>query len=170
MPDNASNPMLNHFKAMALYNQRSNKILYEACAKLTDEDRKKTRPVFFGSIHATLNHILLGDLIWITRFEGGTFEYAGLASTLYDDFDELVPARQEMDARISAFVDQLSPSWFEREFAYVNNSGTACNDPAAVLLAHLFNHQTHHRGQVHTLLSDTPVPPPSMDLHRVVLD
>ena len=169
MSDLGADPILSHFKTMATYNERSNEILYTACAALTDEDRKKARPVFFGSIHATLNHILLGDRIWMARFEGGSAPSTNLDAILFEDFGDLSAARREMDARISAFVDQLPASWLDGTFEYLNNSGKACADPAAVLLAHFFNHQTHHRGQVHALLSDTPVAPPPMDLHRVVL-
>ena len=169
MSDPETNPILNHFKAMATYNQRSNDILYGACADLADADRRKPRPVFFGSIHATLNHILLGDRIWMARFEGGSAPSTNLDAILFDDFEALRGARRDMDARISNFVEELTLAWLEGTFEYKNNSGKDCADPAAVLLAHFFNHQTHHRGQVHALLSDTPVAPPSLDLHRVVL-
>ena len=142
-----------------------NEILYTACAALTDEDRKKARPVF-GSIHATST-----TSSWATASGWRGLRKAApstnLDAILFEDFGDLSAARRDGCAHLRC--RPIAASWLNGTFEYLNNSGKACADPAAVLLAHFFNHQTHHRGQVHALLSDTPVAPPPMDLHRVVL-
>ena len=158
-----------HFQRMAAYNARANAILYEACGRLSDDDLKRRRQAFFSSIHGTLNHILLGDTIWMTRFEGGKAPSTNLDAILHDDFAALAAARRAMDARIEALMGALGEAAFAGPIAYVNNDGKSCSDPATVLFAHFFNHQTHHRGQVHNMLSQTAVAPPSLDLHRVLL-
>lgn len=157
-----------HWRLMAAYNAGANAILYDAVAQLPDDEYRKQRPAFFGSIHGTLNHILLGDRIWMTRFEGGTHPSTDLDAILYDDFRELRTARVAMDQRIVDFVEALDESFAASSIRYVNNAGVWAEDPISVLLPHVFNHQTHHRGQVHGLLSQTNVPPPSLDLHRVI--
>jgi uncharacterized damage-inducible protein DinB len=160
--------MIEHFRRMAAYNSGANRRLYEACARLTDAARKARRSAFFGSIHGTLNHIMVGDRIWLARFAGETVPSSGLDSILYEDFVELRAAREAEDARIEAFVAALDTVFLAGWIDYVNNEGRALRDPVAVLLAHFFNHQTHHRGQVHDMLSQTEVPPPVLDLHRVL--
>lgn len=158
-----------HFRRMAAYNTAANRILYAAVAKLPDVEYRRPRAAFFGSIHGTLNHILLGDRIWMTRFAGGQHPSTGLNSILYDDFAALRAAREEMDARIEAFVaERVDEAFLAATIRYTTNAAVDAEDPVAVLLPHLFNHQTHHRGQVHGLLSQTVVPPPSLDMHRVL--
>jgi uncharacterized damage-inducible protein DinB len=160
--------LIAHLRMLARYNTGANAILYEACARLPDAERKRRRPAFFHSIHGTLNHILLGDRIWMARFAGQDVPSTGLDAILYEDFAELRAARAAEDARIEAFAAALEPARLAGSIRYVNNEGRPCDDPVALLLAHFFNHQTHHRGQVHGLLSQTDVPPPVLDLHRVL--
>jgi uncharacterized damage-inducible protein DinB len=160
--------LIAHFQRMAAYNQGANQRLYAACAELPEAELKRRRQAFFSSIHGTLNHILLGDRIWLTRFEGGTAPSTNLDAILYEDFAGLRAAREAEDARILRFTETLSPEFFTRTLVYGNNQGLRKSDPADVILAHFFNHQTHHRGQVHDMLSQTEVPPPSLDLHRVL--
>lgn len=162
------NALIAHFQLLAHYNRRANEILYEAVAKLSEAERKKTRPAFFTSIHGTLNHILLGDRIWLGRFEGRTMPSTNLDAILYEDFDELRRARADEDARLLRFVAGLDEVFLAGSITYVNNQGFEGEDSVELLLAHLFNHQTHHRGQLHDMLSQTEVPPPSLDLHRVI--
>jgi len=156
------------FSLLAGYNRAANERLYRSCAELGDDERRRDRKAFFGSIHGTLNHILLGDRIWMTRFAGGAAPSVALDSILYDDFDELRAARVEEDRRIERFVAGLEPRFLAGTIGYVNNEGRACEDPADLLLLHFFNHQTHHRGQVHDLLSQAGRRPPVLDLHRVL--
>ncbi|HKI98104.1 MAG TPA: DinB family protein [bacterium] len=163
-----SDALIAHFRRMAQYSTRANAILYAACARLPDAERKRERPAFFRSIHGTLNHILVGDRIWLARFAGREVPSTGLDAILYEDFDALHAARTAEDARIEALAAGLTPDFLAGSIRYVNNEGKPYDDPVAVLLAHFFNHQTHHRGQVHGLLSHAGVPTPVLDLHRVL--
>ena len=153
---------------LARYNSLANRRLYDACAQLTDAERKKPRPAFFKSIHGTLNHILIGDRIWLTRFSGRETPSTNLDAILYDEFDALRAAREQEDTRIEVFAAGLTDLFLECTVRYVNNEGKLFEDSMPMLVAHFFNHQTHHRGQVHDLLTQTGVAPPSLDLHRVL--
>ena len=161
--------LIAHFRSLGRYNRLANERLYDACATLTDEQRKRPRGAFFGSIHGTMNHILLGDRIWMTRFEGGEALSTNLDAILHEDFAALRQARTVEDARIEAYAGLLEPAALHGEIAYVNNEGRQFRDPVAVLLAHLFNHQTHHRGQVTAMLAETDAPYPVLDMHRVLI-
>ena len=153
---------------LARYNRLANERLYGVCAGLSEAELKRPRQAFFTSIHGTLNHILLGDRIWLARFEGGVAPSTGLDAILYEDFAELRIARVAEDARIEAFAAGLAPEFLGGSIRYVNNAGRAFDDPVDLLLTHLFNHQTHHRGQVTDLLMQTETKPPVLDLHRVL--
>jgi uncharacterized damage-inducible protein DinB len=156
------------FRRLALYNRLANERLYSACAELPDGERKKPRRAFFCNMHGTLNHIMVGDRIWLARFAGGEVPSVGLDTILYEDFAKLSAARAREDARIEAFTVSLDPGFLAKSIAYINNQGRRFNDPVEMLLLHFFNHQTHHRGQVHDMLSQTDIPPPVLDLHRVL--
>ncbi|MBW4692802.1 MAG: DinB family protein [Lyngbya sp. HA4199-MV5] len=160
--------LIQHFQLLARYNTLANRKLYDACAQLSETERTRIRPAFFKSIHGTLNHILVGDRIWQTRFTGGTIPSTGLDAILYESFEELRHARIAEDERIEAFAADLTDEFLGQSISYINNQGRHLNDPAALLVAHLFNHQTHHRGQIHDLLTQTEVAPPSLDMHRVI--
>jgi uncharacterized damage-inducible protein DinB len=160
--------MQNHCQLLARYNRRANEQLYEKCAQLDDDEYRKPRAGSFGSIHALLNHILLGDLIWMSRFEGGGETTPPLNTVLYDDFPALRAARATEDARIETFFSHLDPAFFDRSLHYVNSQGREMTMPTLAAVPHLFNHQTHHRGQVHVMLSQTPVAPPALDLIRLL--
>jgi uncharacterized damage-inducible protein DinB len=152
----------------ALYNRLANERLYEACAALSDEERRRDLGAFFKSVHGTLNHLVLGDRIWMTRFEGGSHPSTNLDAILFEGFAELRQARADMDRRIEAFFSAPPADFFKRTLSYVNNAGVASEDPAEVIVPHFFNHQTHHRAQIHTLLSQLGRAPPVLDLHRVL--
>ncbi len=162
------NPLIAHFQMMARYNRLANERLYDCCAGLSDAERKKNRQAFFKSIHGTLNHIMVGDRNWMTRFEGGTASSAHLDAILYDDFDELRAARVHEDERIERFAANLSEEFLNGELAYVTNEGKSRRNPVRMLLAHLFNHETHHRGQVHDMLSQAGIATPVLDLPWVI--
>jgi uncharacterized damage-inducible protein DinB len=163
-----SDPPLRHFRMLVRYNALANRRLYEACARLGDAERKKERPAFFGSIHGTLNPVLIGDRIWLARFGGEEVPSIGPDAVLYEDFDELRRAREHEDERIEAFASGLTEGFLGETIRYVNNAGKTYEDPAHLLVAHFFNHQTHHRGQIHDLLIQTSVSPPVLELHRVM--
>ena len=152
----------------ARYNRLANETLYEACAALSDDERRRDLAAFFKSVHGTLNHLLLGDTIWMARFEGGTHPSTGLDAILFEEFAALRGERTAMDRRIEAFFAQPPLGFLERSLRYVNNAGIDSEDPVEVILPHFFNHQTHHRAQVHTLLSQLGREPPVLDLHRVL--
>lgn len=160
--------LIDHFRLMARYNTGANLRLYASCAELSDEERKRIRPAFFKSIHGTLNHIMLGDRIWLARFEGGAAPSTGLDTELYEDFEELRAARVAEDARIERFAEGLDDDFLSGGITYRNNEGRDLTDQVALLVAHFFNHQTHHRGQVHDMLSQTSIATPVLDMHRVI--
>lgn len=163
-----NNLLIQHFQMLARYNALANSRVYDTCAKLSDTERKKTRQAFFKSIHGTLNHIMVGDRIWMTRFEGGKIQSTGLDAILYEDFEELTAARILEDARIEAFASGLTEEFLAGNLQYRNNQGLIYTDPINLLLPHFFNHQTHHRGQIHDMLTQTDIAPPVLDMHRVI--
>ena len=153
---------------LARYNRIANERLYTTCAQLDDNEYRKQRAGSFGSIHALLNHILLGDRRWLGLFESGQRETPPLNQILYDDFPSLRVARAREDDRIESFFSDVKGVFWERSFPYTNNQGKDYVETAHVACSHLFNHQTHHRGQVHVMLSQTQVVPPSLDFHRII--
>jgi uncharacterized damage-inducible protein DinB len=153
-----------YFHRLARYNAWANRRLYEACAGLSAADYTAKRPAFFGSIHGTLNHILVADRIWLARFEGRTPEIKSLDAILHGEFAPLRAAREVEDARIIGFAGTLDDESLAQALRYRNMAGEPKETPLVWTVAHLFNHQTHHRGQVHGMLSATPVPPPPLDL------
>lgn len=157
-----------HFQMLARYNRIANERLFAICAQLDDAEYRKERAGSFGSIHALLNHILLGDRRWMGLFEQGERPTPRLNEILYDDFPTLRSARAGEDTRIESFCNGLDDAFWSRSFSYTNNRGKDYVETANVACGHLFNHQTHHRGQVHVMLSQTPVPPPPLDLHRII--
>ena len=160
--------MIELFALLARYNTGANRRLYDACAALSDAERKRDAGAFFGSIHGTLNHILVGDRIWLARFAGETVPSTGLDAIPYQDFDALWQARQAEDHHLAGFVAGLTGARLTETVRYRNNEGRSHADPLGLLVAHLFNHQTHHRGQVTDLLSRAGAPTPVLDLHRVL--
>ncbi len=146
--------MRSHFAAFAAYNRWANGRLYEAAAKLPDADYRADRGAFFGSLNGTLNHLLVTDRIWLRRFTGSGPQSTRLDEILFDDLPALTQARRAEDARIIAYVDGLSEADLASSFSYHTiTRPTAITQKLAPALAHFFNHQTHHRGQAHTLLT-----------------
>ena len=157
-----------YFQMLSRYNRIANERVYGACASLEDTEYRKPRRGSFGSIHGLLNHILLADRIWMGRFEGGGRETPNLQTLISGDFSALREARVREDSRIEAFFDNVYEAFFARSFAYLNHQGKPYVETAPVAVGHFFNHQTHHRGQVHVMLSQTGVTVPSLDLHRAL--
>jgi len=153
-----------YFHRFGRYNVWANRRLYEACAALSPADYRAQRSSFFGSIHATLNHILVGDRVWMGRLESVPSGIERLDQILYDEFTDLKAAHETEDARILGFVNGLGDDAIAGTLRYRNMAGEAQETSLTWVLAHFFNHQTHHRGQVHGMLSGTPVAPPSLDL------
>jgi uncharacterized damage-inducible protein DinB len=142
------------YRMFAGYNAWCNERLYDAAAKLSDADYRADRGAFFKSVHGTLNHLLVGDRIWMKRFTGVGEQPPSLDAILYDDFAALRAARRTQDTLISRYIDRLSDDDLNRPIRYraVVNPQTI-EQPLAPALDHFFNHQTHHRGQAHALLT-----------------
>ena len=153
-----------YFRRLARYNVWANRRLYEVCGRLPHADYVAPRAGFFGSIHKTLNHILVADRIWLGRLTGKPSGIAALDRILFDDFNALRTARIEEDERILGLVSDYSDAALQGTLTYRNVAGEAKATPLVWVFAHLFNHQTHHRGQAHAMLSGTPVAPPPLDL------
>jgi uncharacterized damage-inducible protein DinB len=159
---------IDHFRMLARYNRIANERLYEKCAELGDGEYRAQRRGSFGSIHALLNHILLGDRIWMSRFRGEGQTTPWLATILYDDFADLRLARAHEDSGIETFFANINDNFLQKTLPYTNSKGVHYTDPMLNAVLHMFNHQTHHRGQVHVMLSQTEIQPPSLDMHRIL--
>lgn len=156
-----------YLRLMADYNAWQNRSLYAAAAGLDDAARRQPRGAFFGSIHATLNHLLWADHTWMSRFDGWERPAAGIrgGTLLFADFDALRAARIETDARLADWAGRVRQGWLDGELRWF--SGAANRElvrPTALLVVHLFNHQTHHRGQVHAMLTAAGAAPEATDL------
>jgi uncharacterized damage-inducible protein DinB len=149
-----------HFLLMAEYNAWANARLYEMASTLPDELYRKNVGAYFGSLHATLNHILTADRIWMRRLTGTGEHPDKLNSILFDDLVALRTARLAEDRRILAFVAGRTDAEFGANVDYRTLSGADQQQLLREVLAHFFNHQTHHRGQSHAILTALGVAEP----------
>ncbi|WP_241094993.1 DinB family protein [Marinicauda algicola] len=157
--------MKEHFRRFANYNTWANARLYDAATALTDFERKRDVKAYFKSLHGTLNHILVADRIWLYRLTGEGERPASLDQILYEKFEALREAREAEDRRLIAYVGSLSNEDFSEAVEYRNTKGEAKALPRGVILTHVFNHQTHHRGQATHILRQLGVAePPALDL------
>ena len=156
--------MREQFKTFARYNAWANQRLYDACALLDDQAYYADRQAFFGSIHRTLNHLVLADRIWFGRIEDKPFPVTGLDQVLYEDRHALRAAREEEDRRIERVVDGLTEDRIAGDLVYKTTKGVPQRTNFSLVLSHVFNHQTHHRGQAHNMLSQAGQDPPSLDM------
>jgi uncharacterized damage-inducible protein DinB len=141
-------------RLMTRYNAWMNERLYALCRTIADDERKADRGAFFGSIHATLNHILYADLAFLSRFTGDPPVVPELGADLHSDFDDLWRARSALDQRLQSWSVSLGADWLAEPLTYTSKvDGVTRTVPKWVLVTHLLNHQTHHRGQITTLLS-----------------
>jgi uncharacterized damage-inducible protein DinB len=151
------------FRKLALANRLANARLHRSCAALPATELFAPRPAFFGSIQATLNHILLVDRFYLNALEGHGLNRAALdAARACPDLVTLALWQADQDVRLIAHVDSLEPNALT-DIVAVDRGDRVQYDRRDDLLSHLFQHQTHHRGQVHGLLSATAVPPPQLD-------
>lgn len=142
-----------HFQMMASYNQWANEKLYAMAKSLPDADYRKGVGAYFGSLHGTLNHLLTADRIWLRRLTGTGDHPDVLDAVLYEDLGELHEARRVEDRRLADFVAARDDAAFAEIWEYRTLSGQAHRQPLYQVLGHIFNHQTHHRGQAHTILT-----------------
>jgi uncharacterized damage-inducible protein DinB len=152
---------------MAGYNAWQNANVYRCTDRLSDQDRKRDRGAFFGSIHATLNHLLWADRMWMHRFTGTEKPAGGIPASVgvYADWRQLRREREAFDNVIIGWAENLDTQWLEGELTwYSGNTGREVTRPKWVLVTHMFNHQTHHRGQVHCMLTQCWIKPDPTDL------
>lgn len=146
--------MLDHYRMFAKYNRWANGLLYQAADTLTDAQYREDKGAFFGSLHRTLNHILAADRIWMKRFTGTGEAPTSLDAVLFTDLDTLSSARAAEDDRIIAWFADLTEADLTSHFTYTPiTNPTPVTQRLAPMLAHFFNHQTHHRGQCHMTLT-----------------
>jgi uncharacterized damage-inducible protein DinB len=139
---------------MAEYNRWMNGKLYAGCARLGDDDRRRDRGAFFKSIHGTLNHLVWGDRAWLSRFNGKSYPGGPIGVDLYDDFGALTAARVELDEEILAWARAATPEYLAEPMTWTSKVyGFTQTHPRWVQVVQMFNHQTHHRGQAHALLT-----------------
>ena len=161
---------LENYRFLARYNRWMDLRLYDACEVLSDEERKRQRGAFFGSIHHTLTHLVLADRMWLHRFALQQTSFAALSaaalalpegsdytSELYPDWQDLRQTRVALDDVIERWLSEMTPDFLTRTMHYANTRGVQRAHPAWQAMTHFFNHQTHHRGQVTTLLAQAGV-------------
>ncbi len=147
------------------YNRWANERLYEAAAKLSDADYRADRGAFFKSVHGTLNHLLVGDRVWMRRFTGEGQVPTTLDAILFEDFGDLRAARRAEDERILRYANALTDADLAGWIRYRTITNPVdMEQQLAPALDHFFNHQTHHRGQAHALLTAITGTAPSLDL------
>ncbi|OUR75357.1 hypothetical protein A9Q83_18215 [Alphaproteobacteria bacterium 46_93_T64] len=156
--------MKDHFSNFAGYNSWANTVLYDAVSALESSQREQDLLGFFKSITGTLNHILVGDLLWMERLEREGAKPATLDTILFTNFAELFESRKQIDQRLIQFVDRQTEDSLQNILDYKTTAGELCHEKVAEILSHLFNHQTHHRGQCHQMLSQLGKTPPSIDM------
>lgn len=157
--------MLDHYRMFADYNRWANRLLYQAVSRLSDGQYRENKGAFFGSLHATLNHILAADRIWMKRFTGAGDAPSSLDAILFDDLAALSAARATEDERIAAWVCNLTEAELASRFTYTSiTNPVTVTQRLAPVLAHFFNHQTHHRGQCHATLTALGQPSVILDL------
>jgi uncharacterized damage-inducible protein DinB len=157
--------MKDHFEMFAAYNRWANEVVYAAAAMLTREELGSNRGAFFGSMMGTLNHLLCADRIWMRRFTGKGEAPAALDVILFEELAALEAARKAEDERIADWVSSIPQEALGQNFSY-----TPITNPQLVTqrlgsaMSHFFNHQTHHRGQCHMILTSLGKPSITLDL------
>ncbi len=157
-----------HTQLMARYNRWQNQNLYAGADRLPDSERRRDQAAFFGSIHGTLCHLVFGDQAWMHRFAGTPAPQAKTiaeSATAIADWDELKRTRVAFDETIVRWADTLDPAWLEGDLTWYSGAMSRnVTKPKWELVTHMFNHQTHHRGQVHCMLTQAGVKPGDTDI------
>jgi len=160
-----------YVRTMAAYNSEMNRRLYAAASRLSDAERKRDRNAFWGSLHNTLVHILWGDGQWMSRFDGWERPTTPIKQSdhMLEDWAELRAAREKADNDISRWAQKVDDKWLDEDLVWF--SGAAQREiraPKRLLVTHFFNHQTHHRGQAHALITGAGQQTGDTDLFLVV--
>jgi uncharacterized damage-inducible protein DinB len=163
--------LIAHYREMARYNRWMNEKLYALAAELSDEERKRATGAFFGSLHGTFNHLLLSDRVWLARFGAGPRpeNVTSLGDVLFADFDELRQERAATDAVVEQYTSGLQPDDLTSTLSYRTSKGVPMSHALWIALSHWFNHQTHHRGQATTIISQLGRDPGVTDLLVLLL-
>ena len=174
-----------HFQLMAHYNATMNQKICASIVNISEDVLWADKKAFFGSTLGTLNHLMVGDLIWLHRFNNHPNYNNGfkaldalenlplpttLTQTLYDNKAAFIRHRQVLDTIIMQFIGETTENDFSKNLTYINTKGMLFNKPFSMLLQHFFNHQTHHRGQITTLLSQMNIDIGETDLLMLIND
>lgn len=146
--------------SMATYNSWQNDSFVKAASTLSDKERQKDRGAFFGSIQNTFSHILWGDQIWLSRFIGTPPPKASIpeSALLFDDWNTFTAQRADFDKTIINWTKNIDPDWFDGDLTWYSGAAECdVTKPKKLLVMHMFNHQTHHRGQIHAMLSSAGI-------------
>ncbi len=160
-----------YVRMMAAYNAEMNRRLYGAAANLTDAERKANRGAFWQSIHGTLVHLLWGDCQWMSRFDGWAKPAVPIkqSADMIEDFSELRARRVKADADIEAWAGRVDDAWLAEDLVWFSGAaGREMRRAKGKLLVHFFNHQTHHRGQAHAMLTACGLETGDTDLFLVL--
>jgi uncharacterized damage-inducible protein DinB len=158
---------VDYVRTFARYNRWQNAAVIALAAQLSEADLRADRGAFFGSILGTLNHLLWGDRMWMSRLDGWTVPPGGIRDSvaLCPTLAAWTADRQRADGRLVAWADRLRPAQLRGELRWHSGAlGREVERPVALCVAHMFNHQTHHRGQVHAMLTAAGLSPPDTDL------
>jgi uncharacterized damage-inducible protein DinB len=158
-------------RTMAAYNAEMNRRIYAAAGRIPDATRRQDRGAFWGSLHGTLCHLVWGDQMWMSRFDGWPKPTViqKQSATLIADFDELLRARFEADEKISAWAGRVTEGWLGDDMLWFSSSAQKeLRSPRSFAVTHFFNHQTHHRGQAHALITACGEQTGDTDLFLVV--
>jgi len=153
-----------NFQLLANFHSWANTRIISSCKELDDIEYKKDRKAFFSSIHGTLNHLLVVDKAYIARIEGKDHGLKSLDQILYENLYLLEEARIKEDKRLIGLVNNLSKESIHREITYQGFDTVKQTYTINLILITLFNHQTHHRGQIHNMLSQADIKPPQIDV------
>lgn len=160
-----------YVRTMAAYNSEMNRRLYGAAQRLPDAERRRDRAAFWGSLHRTLAHILWGDGQWMSRFDGWERPTTPIRESggMIDDWAELCARRVEADARIEDWAARVDEAYLGRDMTWFSGAANReVSAPYGLLVTHFFNHQTHHRGQAHALITAAGEKTEDTDLFLVV--
>lgn len=154
-------------RLMARYNRWQNENLVCVATLLPEDERRRERGAFFGSIHKTLSHLLWADQMWMSRFADRPRPPGGVAESvvLYPDWENLVRERRDLDEAIISWADAVDDGWLAGNLTWYSGAAKReLSKPCWELVVHFFNHQTHHRGQVHAMATAAGGKPGDTDL------
>jgi uncharacterized damage-inducible protein DinB len=172
--------LLSNLQLMSQYNQWMNQKIYQVAQKLGDDKIQQDQGAFFGSLFRTLNHIYVADIIWLRRFAQHAKNYQSLNQlpelssytklnqTVVNDLESLNKLRQELDNIIINWCQEIDPEDLEDNLSYIDTQGNSYQKNFGQLIHNLFNHQTHHRGQASTLISQQGLDVGVTDLLKII--